>query len=51
MKTGAAPRLLLNRETLRKLDESTHRPADDKAFIIHTKFSCYSPISCPVPCA
>lgn len=42
-------KLTLSRETLRKLD-ADHRP-EERAYVILTKFSCYSPISCPVPCA
>jgi len=50
MKTNESLRLVLNRETLRKL-AAPERPADDKGFIFHTRLTCYSPISCPVPCA
>ncbi len=50
MKTNDTPRLVLSRETLRKLDVA-EKPVDERAFLIYTKFSCYSPISCPVPCA
>jgi hypothetical protein len=50
-KTAESPRLVLNRETLRNLNAPVDRTTDDRAFIIRTKFSCYSPISCPVPCA
>lgn len=50
MKSNETPRLVLSRETLRKLDVA-EKPAAERGFLIHTKFSCYSPISCPVPCA
>jgi hypothetical protein len=51
MKTNETPRLILNRETLRQLAVPAEQSKENPAFIIRTKFSCYSPISCPVPCA
>ncbi len=52
MKQNAmTPKLVLNKETLRKLNEAAPVQGDAKGFIFPTKFSCYTPISCPVPCA
>lgn len=51
MHTNETPQLVLNRETLRQLAVPTEPSRKDPAFIIRTRISCYSPISCPVPCA